>query len=245
VRAWQIFGIGVAVLIAALSLQLYEAVLAALIAIAIVGAIIIGFLLRPAKEVFYLSAKRHQCNVDNELFVDRDCLAIKLELVRLWLLFVPTFLAVAFLLMTSASGTIWNFSLINLFGAIGAVYLYLLKLVLFAVLGLTYTWLSERWVLRNVEVCRARSVKNYGGALSYVFLDPNGGYYGGEGFSFSFRTGKAAELDRIVLYRAANPQLSKIAMGCLFHRLVVIGRGIPDFEKGTAFQILPTEVPSE
>jgi len=40
-------------------------------------------------------------------------------------------------------------------------------------------------------------------------------------------------LGRIVFYTGSSPQLSKIAMGSLFHRLVIVGRGVTDLDEAT------------
>jgi len=65
----------------------------------------------------------------------------------------------------------------------------------------------------------------------YSFQDRFGEYYGGEGFPFALV--RSPKLARIVFYRASKPQLNKIASGCLFHRLVIVGRGITDLDEAT------------
>jgi hypothetical protein len=69
------------------------------------------------------------------------------------------------------------------------------------------------------------------GTLLYSFKDRLGEYYGGEGFPFALV--RSPKLARIVFYRAAKPQVNKIAMGCLFHRLVVVGCGITHLDEAT------------
>src|SRR4051794_17318688 len=104
-RAALIAG-GFAVLVVILLLPLYERVIAASAAIVVIGLVTIGFVLRPKQEVFYLHTKTWK-TFDNELFQENDCIAVRLEIVRLWLLFVPTFLALALLLVTYAHGKLW------------------------------------------------------------------------------------------------------------------------------------------
>jgi hypothetical protein len=41
------------------------------------------------------------------------------------------------------------------------------------------------------------------------------------------------ELATIVFHNARNPELNKIAMGFLFHRFVVLGRGMTDLHQET------------
>ena len=38
----------------------------------------------------------------------------------------------------------------------------------------------------------------------------------------------------IVLYNVSRPDVSKIAICCLFHRLVIVGRGLNDLDEATA-----------
>lgn len=84
---------------------------------------------------------------------------------------------------------------------------------------------------RNAEACSADSVSTKTGALLYSFKDRQGEYYGGEAFPFALV--RSPKLARIVFYRAAKPQVNKIAMGCLFHRLVIVGRGLTDLDEAT------------
>jgi hypothetical protein len=48
-----------------------------------------------------------------------------------------------------------------------------------------------------------------------------------------FGASRSSKLGTIVLYRTDSPHLSKIAMCCLFHRLVIIGRGLTDLDAAT------------
>lgn len=52
-------------------------------------------------------------DLDYLVSLAHDRVAVRVELARLWLLFVPTFGALAFLLITFANGTTWKFSLWN------------------------------------------------------------------------------------------------------------------------------------
>ena len=233
-KAWQIFVVGVAVLVAALLLPSYEAVLAGLAAIAMVAAVVAGFLLRPRKEVFYLRTTLVTSEPDFLLSVEHDRVAVRIELARLWLLFLPTFAAVAFFIITSAKGTTWNFDLLDrfLFREGGSYFIVLgIRTLEIVVVGLLSAWISERWVLRDAEACSADSVSMMAGRLLYSFRDRLGEYYGGEGFPFALV--RSPKLARIVLYRASKPQLNKIAMACLFHRLVIVGRGLTDLDEAT------------
>ena len=231
-KAWQIFVLGVAVLVAALLLPTYEAILAGLAAVAMVAVVVAGFLLRPRKEMFYLRTTLVVSEPDFPLSVEHDRVAVRVELARLWLLFLPTFAAVAFLIVTSAKRTTWDFSLLDRFWDTGS-YPILLGIRAFQVIvvGLLATWVSERWVLRDAEACSADSVSVTADRLLYSFKDRLGEYYGGEGFPFALV--RSPKLARIVFYRAHKPELNKIAMACLFHRPVIVARGLTELDEAT------------
>lgn len=107
---------------------------------------------------------------DYALAVEHDRIAIKVELVRLWLLFVPTFAAIALLITTSAKGTTWDFSLLDRFWEVSWYPVFLmLRVFLVLVVGLLSTWVTERWVLRDAEACSADSVSTNTGLLVIQF----------------------------------------------------------------------------
>jgi hypothetical protein len=231
-KAWQIFAVGVAVLVAALLLPSYEPVLAGLAAIVMVAVVVVGFFLRPLRDTFYLRTTLVLSEPDYALSLEHDRIAVRVELVRLWLLFLPTFAAIAFLVATSAKGTTWDFSLLDRVWYPGWYPVILvIRIFQLIVVGILSTWVSERWVLRDAEACSADSVSTKTGTLLYSFRDRLGQYYGGEGFPFALI--RSTKLARIVFYRPSKPQLNKIAMACLFHRLVIIGRGVTDLDDAT------------
>lgn len=92
--------------------------------------------------------------------IDHDQLAVRVEVARLWLLFVPTALAVAFLVVTSANETVWRFSLMESFvhsQETAEIAWVVIRIPVYLVgLGL-WIWITERRVLRNAEACSARS----------------------------------------------------------------------------------------
>jgi hypothetical protein len=231
-KAWQIFGAGVVVLAAALLLPSYEPILAGLAAIVMVAVVVLGFLIRPCKDVFHLRTTQVVSEPDYPFAVEHDRIAVRVELARLWLLFLPTFAAVAFLVVTSAKGTTWKFSLLDRFWETSSYPIFLgIRAFLVLVVGLLSTWVSERWVMRDAEACTADTVSAMAGRLLYSFRDRRGEYYGGEAFPFALV--RSPKLGRIVFYRGSGPQLSKIAMGCLVHRLVIVGRGLTDLDEAT------------
>lgn len=234
-KAWQIFVAGVAVLIAALLLPHYERLLTGAAAAIMIAVVLAGFFFTPRKNTFCLRTTLVVPGIDHQLFVEHDRILVRVESARLWLLFLPTFAAVSFLVITSARGTTWNFSLVNRFWDISAYpVVFIVEGLGALVFGLLSAWITERWVLRDAEACSADSTSMKAGGLLYSFRDPSGGYYGGEGFPFLLV--RPTSLSRIVFYRPSDPQVSKIAMGLLFHRLVVVGRGITDLDEATVAQ---------
>jgi hypothetical protein len=228
-KALQIFAIGCIALAAIWFFAAWEFIVAGVISVLIIAAVAFGFILRPSKEVFYLRTTLYKTNADDDFVVEHDRIAVRLEVARLWLLFLPTILGIAFLLITSASGTTWHFSL---FENLNPTYFYLMRFPLVAVFAIISTWTSERWVLRNAdESCSARSLTSTAGKVSYSFIDRNGEYYGGEAFPFDLT--RSADLATMVLYNTNKPDSSKIGMGLLFHRLVIIGRGVTDLDEAT------------
>jgi len=231
-KAWQIFAVGVAVLVAAALLPAFEPLLAGAAAIVVVAAVVLGFFFRPQRDTFYLRTTLVMSEPDCVLAVEHDQVAIRVELARLWLLFLPTFAAIAFLVVTSAKGTTWDFSLLDRIWEMGSYPVILVvRLFLALYIGILSTWVSERWVLRDAEACSADSVSTKTGTLLYSFRDQSGGYYGGEGFPFALV--RSPELARIVFYRSSKPEMSKIAMACLFHNFVIVGRGLTELDEST------------
>ena len=231
-KAWQIFAVGVAVLVAALLLPSYEPMLAGLAALAMLVVVVMGFLFRPQKDVFYLQTTIVVSEPDYPLSVEHDRIAVRIEVARLWLLFLPTFGAMAFLITTFSRRTTWSFSLLDQFWELRSYPVFLgIRMFLLVVVGLLCAWVSERWVLRDADACSADSVTIMGGRLVYSFKDRFDEYYGGEAFPFPLV--RSPNLASIVLYRPAKPELNKIAMGCLFHRPVIVGRGLTDLDEAT------------
>jgi hypothetical protein len=228
-KAWQIFLLGAAVLVAAHLLPAYEQILAGVAAVSMIAVVVFGFVLRPRRENFCLRTTLMVTEPDHIVAIEHDQIAVRIELVRLWLLFIPTIIAIAFLIVTSANGFTWRFNLLDrlldvpTYGSILIVRGFLVLVV-----GLLSTWVSERWVLRDAKACSADSVSIKSGTVSYSFKDRFGGYYGDEGFTFDlFRSPKLA---RIVFYKPSKPQVNKIAMAFLFHRPVIVARGVTDLD---------------
>jgi hypothetical protein len=243
-KPWQIFAVGMVAVIAVFFLSAIESLLAGVAAILIIAAVIAGFCLTPRTDVFYLRTTVQVPDPDYAVVVEHDRLAVRIEVARLWLLFLPTFLAVAFLVVTSMKGTTWKISLLDSgpmawFQAGPYPVLLFFRLLIVAVFGLLAAWLSERWILLDATACSASYLYFSRGYIQYGFTDPRGEYYGGEGFPSGFNL--APHLRTIVFYRASKPDLSKIAMSFVFHRPTVIGRGVTDFDEAKTAAVLATD----
>ena len=98
-------------------------------------------------------------------------------------------------------------------------------------------------MLRNAEACRANSLSLQPRHVRYSFVDSAGEYYGVYACRFPFV--RSPKLGSLVLYDVQKPQTNKIAIGCLFHRPVIIGYGLTELDEATvAPQISPAEAES-
>jgi hypothetical protein len=236
-KTWQVFLVGTIATVALFSLPAYESSLAGIVALTMLLTVVVGFCLRPRKEVFYLRTTVRVSDPSDAVAIEHDKIAVRIELTRLWLLFLPTFAAVAFLLITYANGTTWKISLIDSslenWPHLGPYpVLLFFRVLVIGVIGLLAEWISERWVMRDASACSARFVHGSGTGIMYSFQDPNGEYYGGHGVPLD--STRFPELRTIVFYRTGKPDLNRIAMCCLFHRVVLIGRGLTDLDEITA-----------
>jgi hypothetical protein len=233
-RSFGAFLVGAVVFIFALSFPSLEPAVEALAAIAFVVAVAYGFALHPRKDVFYIRTTTTMRDLDRNLIIDHDQLAVRVETARLWLLFVPTALAVAFLVVTSANGTLWRFSLVENFinsAAVGMAW-GLLRAPLYVVgLGL-WIWITERRVLRSAEACSARSYRISNGRIGFQFVTDEGKYGGGDDFYFNLA--KPREVATLVFYDVHEIDRCKIGMSFLFHKIVLLGRGLTDLDRETA-----------
>jgi hypothetical protein len=229
----RILLLGVAILAAVLLFTPYESVLEGVLALAIVAAVLLGFFLHPRREVFYVRTAVRLIDPDGNLALEHDYLAVKVELVRLWLVFLLTFPAIGFLVVFSASGVLWKSSLLNtIFSTRYAfIALYFCNALAVIVPLLLAVWIRERWVMRDAEACSARSYSVRNRSVSYMFMGEGGEYYGGYCYYFGFV--HPLQLATVIFYNARKPELNKIAMGFLFHRLIILGRGVTDLNKQT------------
>ncbi|MGC1595664.1 MAG: hypothetical protein WA774_09945 [Candidatus Acidiferrales bacterium] len=229
----------VAILAGALLFTPYEAFLEGMIAIVIVAAAVVGFAMHPRREVFYVRTSVRLIAADRSQASEKDLLAVRVEVARLWLLFAPTFLAVAFLVLFATGGPT-KFSFLNWIFTSRLAYLafFICLYSPLLVLLLLWEWIAERRVMRDAEACSARSFSIYPtraarfGRVSYQFMGEHGEYYGGE--CAYFKLIDSRELAVIVFHSVRTPELNRIAMGFLFHRLIILGRGVTELDKETA-----------
>lgn len=215
----------------------YEAFLEGVIAVAIIAAAMVGSLMHPRREVYYVRSSVRSTDRGRSYALEQDLLAVRVELVRLWLLFVPTFLAVAVLAFFAADGLV-KFSFLNWIFSSGYVY----DAVLFwqypplLVIFLLSTWIGERRVMRDAKACNAsflrisRARRRFG-RIYYAFWGEHGRSYGG--YCLRFGMDHPRELATIVFHNVQKPKLNKIAMGFLFHRVIILGYGVTDLDKQT------------
>lgn len=233
-RTLRILLVGAVVFGFVFFLPSFEPVGEAVAAIAFIGAVAYGFALHPRRDVFYVRTTTSSPDLDRNVLIDHDQLAVRVETARLWLLFLPTALAVAFLVVTSANGTLWRFSIVERFLNSEAVGLAwgVLRLPVYVVgLGL-WVWIRERRVLRNAEACSARSYWIAKGRVTFQFVTDQGKYGGGDDFFFGLA--EPRELAALVFYNLSDIDQSKIAMSFLFHKIVLLGRGLRDLDGETA-----------
>lgn len=229
----------VVVLAGVLLFSPYEAFLEGFVALLIVVAVVVGFLMYPRREVFYVRTAVRLDRPDRNWASEHDFVAVKVELARLWLLFVPTLLSVAFLVFFAAGGPAKFSSLNWIFSSqFASVALVLCQYPPVLVLIFLSAWIGERRVMRNAEACTARSFtfsesgSGRIGRVSYLFMGEHGEYYAGD--CLYFHRVCPGELGTIVFHNVRTPELNKIAMTFLFHRLIVLGRGVTDLDQQTA-----------
>jgi hypothetical protein len=228
--------LGFLMLEAVLLFTRYEGAVEAMAAIVFVMAVIAGFAMHPRKNVFYVRTIMPTRTRSGHAAKEQDVLAVRVELVRLWVLFIPTMLAVGLLVFSAARGKLWEYSVLNrvlpvpfsLFAAQIMMY------SPFAIVLLLSVWIGERWIMRNPEACYARDFRINGRTISFQFLGEQGEYYGGYGIYFGLV--RSVELASIVFDDPRKWQRNRIAMGMLFHRIVVLGRDVTDLDADTVKQ---------
>ncbi len=196
--------------------------------------VLFGFVLRPRKEAFILKTTVIFFDALGRRCLQNDQIAVKIELIRLWMLFIPTFAAVAFLIAQSVHESRWALDLLDRLPPNAFLLMLIWRggiILCVSVVAIISTWISERWVLRDANAGSVRSYSVHAGRLNYAFLDPKEEFYGGDGVLFGGK--QPLQRSTIVPYRVDKPEFNKLGMGCLFHKLVIVSHGVNDLDKAT------------
>ena len=230
--------LGVFILAGVLLFTPYEALFEEVIAVVMFAAVGAGFLLHPRRDIFYVSSVVQLRRPHNNRALEHDFLAVRVELARLWLLFVPTILAVTVLVFLATGGpnkfSFLNWIFSSRFVFIPLYFSFYAPLLVFALL---HVWVHERRVLRDAATSIAKSLRFTEAAsgrkvrVSYAFVGEDREIYVGDCYYWGLRC--SPEVEAVVFYSGRKPDLNKIAMGFLFHRVVIIGRGVTDLDKET------------
>lgn len=225
-KGWQFCALGFAALgvfFLVYGLGLLSTAAVAILVLVAVGA---GFSIRPKREVFRVQTKAYALGPGGQRQLQNTDMVVSLEVQRLWLLFIPTFSATAFLILLLTnrqlvdSAVAWLQAFSDLGYQPSALLLYGAIVSGYAVLGIVSRWMGERWMLYNAAATGAASLIRQGPHLNYHFKDSRQGYYGGT--CSMMRKVPASPLSVVVLYREENPELNRLAIACVFHRLVVV-----------------------
>jgi len=200
----------------------YYPALVGLYAFVIIIAIVIGFFLRPVRDVFTVRTTLLSESPALSRSMKHDQIELQVEVTRLWLLFLPTFAALAFFVVASVNGLTW-------WDSIAYPLVFIAQTIVVNVLS---TWVTERSVLRDAKACFVDHLSERRNWLRYSFKDDAGEYYGGT--TLRFVQIHFPEIERTVIYKALNPDSNKIASAFLFHQFKVVGRGLPEFDEVTA-----------
>jgi hypothetical protein len=211
----------------------FEGIFEGVLAFVLVATVVLGFSIQPNKEVYYVQTTRRLFEPSGHEALERDFLAVRVELVRLWVLFVPTFLAVAYLTASSANGVLWKFSLLgwSFDSPYGSWLIYIGREMVLLNFLFLQAWVSERRVLRRAEASYATSFVSGNMNVTYAFYDVHGVVQGGDCLCFDLT--RSRKLAKIVFYNPEKPDLNKIAMAFLFHRVVILSRGVTDLNMQT------------
>jgi hypothetical protein len=233
--AWQILVIGFLGLYVWLLQTIFAPYVPALIAAAMVAAVVVGFCFHPDRDSWTVWISEYRLvegadDLDLDLLSTKDVLSFRVNLRRLWLLFIPTLCAVAFLVLRAARGR-WHIEILDglivMFPFFGVMW-FGLATVWFLLSG----WVFERWLLRRADACEGEIHTN--GTYHFVV---NEEYFGGRDLRIGrftlggYASSGGALLSGVVLFRRKDPRHNRRIPSFIFHRFDIVGRGIEDLER--------------
>ncbi len=112
-KAWMIFAVGVLVLLATIFLPAYQALILPACAFALTVCVVAGFLMKPRRDVFYIRTSLVRRDFDGDIWQEHERIAVRVEIARLWMLFVPAFSGAAFFIVMAAHGSGWRVDLLG------------------------------------------------------------------------------------------------------------------------------------
>jgi hypothetical protein len=123
-------------------------------------------------------------------------------------------LAVAFLVVTAANGTLWKFSILNRLFLAGPWLVMMCRLPLFLIASGLWAWVSERRAIRDAEACSASSVAISDGRVTFAFVDGQGVYGGGDDWYFGLV--RPPVLANLVFYNPQKQNATKLVWDSCF-----------------------------
>jgi hypothetical protein len=249
VKPWQIFTLGIIGLLGALSLVPFlesaGALVAVLIAVVMIAVVIAGFSFVPDRDSWQVWVTRYsyaEGEDDIDVFSTQEPIAIRVDVARLWLLYLPTVLACAFLVLTALRGLV-PFDITT---HLSYPVLLAIRWGVAGVWLLLASWIYERWLLRRAEATQAQGEEESYGQdhiVSYYFVVGES-YYGGWSVPlFSYHNEPA--LAQVVIHSRNAPDRNRLVRAFLFHRFQIAGRGVQDLELAREYALQPVTEPLE
>jgi hypothetical protein len=228
-KGWQRFAIGTAMLCLVLLLFPLMAYIAVFVAMVMVATVIVGFLLVPDRDSWIVWVTQYSFaegeDDDIDVFFTQEPIAIQAYVTRLWILYIPTIMAVGFLMFVAARD-IWSFDITTYFSPES---FFAARVGVGVVWFLLAGWLYERWLLRRAAAASTREEREGHDYFTAYYFVVEREYHGGLSFPlFSYYDEPA--LAQVVMYRRTNPSSNRLVRAFLFHGFKVIGRGVQDLD---------------
>jgi hypothetical protein len=230
-RSARIFALGCLALFLIHEGIVWADYLPTIIAVMMVGVVLCGFFFVPDRDMWLLWAKRNEWHEgsnpdDVDLVVIHEPIAVRVHLARLWILFLPTFAAAAYLVLTTKG--FLHADMLELSSA-AVVWGRLAAGLIWFLLG---AWIYERWLLWRADCAQLAGSQATASGTAYYFKLGEEIYDGHNVSLLSYRHEPA--LAGAVFYRRTNPQRNRMARAFIFHGFEVVARGIQDLEAARA-----------